>query len=76
VYACQYPTDIGYAEIAREAIHSFGSASVVRFRPDKPDTLDNTLPIDGTALERIGFRPQISMAQGMAREVLLRKGSA
>ena len=76
VYACQYPADIGYAEIAREAIRSFGSASVVRFRPDKPDILDNTLPIDGTALERIGFRPQISMAQGMVREALHRRGGA
>lgn len=76
VYACQYPTDIGYAEIAREAIRSFGSASMVRFRPDKPNALDNTLPIDGAVFERIGFRPRISMAQGMVKEAHLRKGGA
>lgn len=74
IYSCTNPENIRYSEIAKAAIAAFGSKSVIRFVPDKPDIPDNTCSADDRLYREIGFFPRISLADGMAKEAAHRRG--
>jgi UDP-glucose 4-epimerase len=67
-YACQYPKDHGFGEIARAAVQAFGTASRVDFDPSRPDVVDNVLPIDPTLFDKLGIQPRINLVEGMRME--------
>lgn len=72
-YNCQNPQDVSYSEIAAAAIQAFGSSSQIRFVKEQPDIPDNVFPFDDGLFRLIGYHPQISITQGMAKEAALRK---
>ncbi len=73
LYQCAALSNARFSEIAAAAVAAFGSASVVRFDTDKPDVADNAFAADDALYRRIGYFPQISLAQGLAREAARRK---
>lgn len=72
-FACLSLNNVRYSEIAVAAIAAFDSASGIRFLPDKPDIPDNVFPPDDTLYRLLGYCPQISLTQGVAREAARRK---
>ena len=64
-YACLYPQDISYSQIAQAAFHAFNSKASVHFLKDKADIPDNVFEQDDTLYLKIGFYPQISIEDGM-----------
>jgi nucleoside-diphosphate-sugar epimerase len=72
-YNCQHPRDVSYSEIAEAAIQAFGSSSQTKFIKDQPDIPDNIFPLDDQLFRLIGYRPQISIEQGMEKEAALRR---
>lgn len=74
LYACPNPGNVRYSEIAAAAINAFGSASVVRFAPAKPDILDNPFAPDDLLYRQIEFFPRVSLDLGMKKEAAYRKG--
>jgi nucleoside-diphosphate-sugar epimerase len=64
-YACAYPSDITYSEVARAAFAAFGAGGTVRFLQDKPDIPDNVFTPDDALYARIQLYPRINMAEGM-----------
>jgi len=73
IYACMYPRNVSYSEIAAAAVAAFGSTSVVKFVRDKPDVPDNVFEIDDSLYRRIDYSPQISIALGMQKAAAHRK---
>ncbi len=72
-YDCASLSNLRFSEIAAAAVAAFGSASSIRFDTGKPDISDNAFAVDDTLYRRIGYFPQISLAQGLAREAARRK---
>lgn len=68
VFACQSPMNHSIAEVARGAIAAFGGRSTMRLLEDKPDPPDNTLPIDPTLHQLLGFVPAVSLQDWLAGE--------
>jgi len=73
LYACMHPRNVSYSEVAGAAVAAFGSRSVVKFLPDKPDVPDNVFEIDDSLYRRICYLPQISIASGMRKVAAQRK---
>ena len=73
-YECASLTNVRFSEIAAAAVAAFGSASTIRFDADKPDIPDNAFAADDTLYHHIGFFPQISLVEGLAREAVRRRG--
>jgi len=71
-YDCASLFNVSYCEVAAAAVAAFGSVSRVRFDTSKPDIPDNAFAANETLYRRIDYFPQISLAQGMAREALRR----
>lgn len=71
-YDCASLSNVCFSEIAAAAVAAFGSSSSVRFDPDKADIPDNAFATDDTLYRRIGYFPQISLAQGLASEAARR----
>lgn len=63
-YACQYPSDVRFSEIAETAQAVFGKGGTTTFLKDKPPTPDNIFAKDADFYEKIAFRPQISLQDG------------
>lgn len=72
-YDCVSLTNVRFSEIAAAAVAAFGSASAIRFDITKADIPDNTFATDESLYRRIGYFPQISLAQGLAREAARRR---
>ncbi len=72
-YECASLTNVRFSEIAAAAIAAFGSASTISFDTGKPDIPDNAFAADDALYRRISYFPQISLAQGLAREAARRK---
>lgn len=72
-YDCASLSNLRFSEIAAAAVAAFGSASTIRFDTGKPDISDNAFAVDDTLYRSIGYFPQISLAQGLAREAAHRK---
>lgn len=72
-YDCASLTNVRFSEIAAAAVAAFGSASSIRFDSDKADIPDNAFDADDALYRRIGYFPQISLVQGLAREAARRR---
>lgn len=72
-YDCASLTNVRFSEIAAAAVAAFGSASSIRFDADKADIPDNAFDADDALYRRIGYFPQISLVQGLAREAARRR---
>lgn len=72
-YDCASLTNVRFSEIAAAAVAAFGTASTIRFDASKPEIPDNAFAADDAFYRRIGYFPQISLAQGLAREAARRK---
>jgi nucleoside-diphosphate-sugar epimerase len=72
-YECASLYNVCFSEIAAAAVAAFGSASTIRFDASKADVPDNAFAPDDILYRRIGYFPQISLAQGLAREAARRK---
>lgn len=72
-YDCASLTNLRFSEIAAAAVVAFGSASGIRFDADKADIPDNAFDADDALYRRIGYFPQISLVQGLAREAARRR---
>lgn len=72
-YACLFPEDVRYTQIAQVAINAFRSNSQVLFLTDKSDIPDNVFTRDNTLYEKIGFFPKISIEEGIRKCVAHRK---
>jgi nucleoside-diphosphate-sugar epimerase len=72
-YECASLSNACFSEIAAAAVAAFDSPSTIRFDEDKTDIPDNAFAADDTLYHRIGYFPQISLAQGLAREAERRK---
>ena len=66
-YACTFPQDRTYSEIAGCAGKVFGANSGLSFARDKPDIPDDAYFFDSSLYDRIGFVPGISMELGLGR---------
>ena len=76
VFTCSHPQDLHFSQIAQAAVEAFGSRSVIRFLPDKPDTADNIFPFDDALYRVLGHSPQISITRGMQMEAAHRRSGA
>jgi len=72
-YDCISLSNLRFSEIAAAAVAAFGSDSAVSFDATKPDIPDNAFAADDTLYRRIDYFPQISLAEGLAREAARRK---
>jgi nucleoside-diphosphate-sugar epimerase len=72
-YACMSPLNVRYSQVADAAIAAFGSASAVRFAPEKPDIPDNIFEPDDSLFRLIDYYPRISIEQGMRMEAVQRQ---
>lgn len=68
VFACTYPKDLSFSEIARAAVDAFGSSSAIRFLLNKPDTADNIFPFDDALYRALGQTPRITIERGIQME--------
>lgn len=73
-YACMYPTDVTFSEIARTAQRVFAKGGTVTFLEDKPDIPDNIFSKDLTIYDTIGYAPQMTLEAGIQRIKTLREG--
>ncbi len=73
LYECASLSNVRYSKIAAAAVTAFGSASSILFDYDKQDIPDNAFAADDTLYRRIDYFPQISLAQGLAREASRRR---
>ena len=71
-YDCVSLSNVRFSEIAAAAVAAFGCASAVSFDVTKPDIPDNAFAVNDSLYRRIGYFPQISLAQGLAREAARR----
>ncbi len=69
------PKNVRLSEVAHAAIAAFGSASTVRFLPDKPDIADNPFTPDDTLATALGYVPRISIEEGMRMAVAHARGA-
>lgn len=67
VYACSFPRNVTYGEVANTAQKIFGKGGEVRFLSDKPDMNDNVVPVDTSLYDILNYYPQISMKEGIVR---------
>lgn len=74
IYTCPYPSNITYSEIVNTAQRLFNKGGELHFIKDKPAIQDDTFPLSTTLYEKIGFRPDISMEQGIMRMIEQGKG--
>lgn len=72
-YECASLTNVRFSEIAAAAVAAFSSTSTISFDKGKPDIPDNAFAANDAVYRRIGYFPQISLAQGLAREASRRK---
>jgi nucleoside-diphosphate-sugar epimerase len=72
-YECASLSNVRFSEIAAAAVAAFDSSSTIRFDASKADIPDNAFAADDTLYHRIGFFPQISLAEGLGREAERRK---
>ncbi len=75
-YACVYPENVRYSQIAHAAIAAFSSSSRVTFAPEQPDIPDNAFARDDALYHAIGYFPQISIFTGMQKEAANRRTSS
>lgn len=66
-YACQHPSDVTYAQIAKAAFQAFDTRGSVRFLREKPDIPDNVFTVDEALYQAIGWRPSVSIEDGLKR---------
>lgn len=66
-YVCAYPKNVTYIEIAQLAYTIFGTQNRVRFLTDKPDIPSFAYDTDDSLYQKIGFSPQIGLAQGIQK---------
>jgi len=64
-FTCQFPRDVTYGEVARTAFSVFGNGGQVIFDETKPDIPDNVFPIDEALQRMTGFRPRMSLEEGL-----------
>ena len=74
-YSCMSPADTTVSEIIDTARKVYGTAGKTTWLPDKPDIGEDTVPVDLGLYEKIAFRPQISIEQGIARIKQHREGA-
>jgi nucleoside-diphosphate-sugar epimerase len=75
MYACAYPSDISYSQIAQAAQKIFGKGGKVVFLKDKPNIPDNIFMKDLSLYEKLEYYPQISIEAGIKR-IKERKGGS
>jgi len=66
-YACTYPENTTYRQIALAAQKVFARGGNVNFLEGKPDVPDDMFPLDQSLYEKIAYRPHISMEDGALR---------
>lgn len=66
-FGCMYPDDISFSEIAHTAQRVFQKGGEIVFLSDKPDVPDNIFKKDTSIYNKINYRPQISMEEGLKR---------
>ncbi|MBK7051520.1 MAG: NAD(P)-dependent oxidoreductase [Rhodoferax sp.] len=72
-YPCVSQSNVRFSGIAAAAVAAFGSTSAIRFDFSKSDIPDNSFAADESLYRCIGYFPQISLEQGLAREAIRRK---
>ncbi len=72
-FECASLSNVRFSEIAAAAVDAFDSSSVIRFDVSKADVADNAFDGDDALYRHIAYFPQISLAQGLAREAVRRK---
>ena len=73
LYPCTFPRDVALSEVAAAAQQAFGQGGKVVFLAEKPDIPDNVFG-NGTELyDRLGFRPEVNVWEGMRRIARHRK---
>jgi nucleoside-diphosphate-sugar epimerase len=66
-YACVYPTNNTYSQIAQAAQKVFGRGGNVVHLQDKPNIPDDTFPLDQSLYTKIDYQPSISIEDGIRR---------
>jgi nucleoside-diphosphate-sugar epimerase len=67
-FRCVHPHNCRFSEIAHAAVDAFGSDSRVVFATDRPDIPDNAFEADDRLYVAVGYRPAITMREGLKRE--------
>jgi len=67
VYACTYPSDTSFSQLAETAQRVFARGGTVHFAEDKPNTPDNIFENKGEIYQRLGYEPQVSLERGIAQ---------
>ena len=73
LYPCTFPRDVALGEVAAAALEAFGRGGRVVFLKDKPDIPDNVFGNRLDLYEKIGFRPDVDIREGMRRLARHRK---
>jgi nucleoside-diphosphate-sugar epimerase len=72
-FSCTQLTDVKFSEITNAAIDAFNSRAKLLFLTDKEDIPDNIFDKDFSLYEKIGYYPQITIQEGIARIIHYRK---
>jgi len=67
VYACMYPSNITFSEIAHTAQTVFAKGGKILFVDNQPDIPDNIFDSELTIYEKIEYHPGISINEGLKR---------
>ncbi len=67
LYPCTFPKDVALSNVAEAALEAFGCGGRIVFLKDKPDIPDNIFGNSTELYEKIGFRPDVDVWQGMRR---------
>jgi nucleoside-diphosphate-sugar epimerase len=74
-FDCVGEAPVRLSELAAAAVAAFGSASTIRFDAARADVPDNVFARDEALYRRIGFAPEITLAQGLARLAARRRSA-
>jgi nucleoside-diphosphate-sugar epimerase len=66
-FACQFPRDVTYSQIAEAAFQVFQTQGRVRFLPEKPDIPDNVFEHDTALYDAIGYSPSTTIVDGLKK---------
>lgn len=75
LYPCTFPRDVALSEVAAAAQKAFGQGGKVVFLPEKPDIPDNVFGTGTELYDRLGFRPEVDVWEGMRRLARHRKAA-
>ena len=66
-YACMYPSDVSFSQVAQAAQKTFGAHGSVIFLKNRPAIEDSVFPKDLEIYQKLNYQPQISVDSGIAR---------